>query len=52
MLVEKLILELKKIKKANPSLNLDLEDDIKLIFFSELDSYPKGVNDDFNRRLK
>jgi hypothetical protein len=33
LLVEKLILELKKIKKTNPSLNFDLEDDIKLIFF-------------------
>jgi hypothetical protein len=52
MLVEKLILELKKIKKANPSLNLDLEDDIKMIFFSEIDSYPKGVDENFNRRLK
>lgn len=52
MLVEKLILELKKIKKTNPSLNFDLEDDIKLIFFSELDSYPRGVNEDFNRKLK
>jgi hypothetical protein len=52
MLVEKLILELKKIKKTNPSLNLDLEDDIKMIFFSEIDSYPKGVDENFNRRLK
>ena len=52
LLVEKLILELKKIKKTNPSLNLDLEDDIKMIFFSELDSYPKGVDENFNRRLK
>ena len=51
-MVEKLILELKKIKKANPSLNLDLEDDIKMIFFSELDTYPKGVDENFNRRLK
>ena len=52
LLAEKLILELKKIKKANPSLNLDLEDDIKMIFFSELDAYPKGVDENFNRRLK
>jgi hypothetical protein len=52
LLVEKLILELKKIKKTNPSLNLDLEDDIKMIFFSELDSYPKGVDENFNRKLK
>jgi hypothetical protein len=52
LLVEKLILELKKIKQTNPSLNFELEDDIKLIFFSELDSYPRGVNEDFNHRLK
>lgn len=52
LLVEKLILELKKIKQTNPSLNLELEDDIKLIFFSELDSYPRAVGDDFNKKLK
>lgn len=51
-MVEKLILELKKIKQTNPSLNLELEDDIKLIFFSELDSYPRGVGEDFNKKLK
>ncbi len=34
LLVEKLIMELKKIKQVNPALNFDLEDDIKLIFFS------------------
>jgi hypothetical protein len=36
LLVEKLILELKNIKKSNPSLRFELEDDIKLIFFPEL----------------
>jgi hypothetical protein len=44
-LVEKLILELKKIKRANPSMNFELEDDIKLIFFPELESSTKSVGD-------
>lgn len=52
LLVEKLIIELKKIKKTNPSLNLDLEDDIKLIFFPELESASRSVGDDFNMKLK
>lgn len=52
LLVEKLILELKKIKKTNPSLNFDLEDDIKLIFFPELESASRSVGDDFNMKLK
>lgn len=52
MLVEKLILELKKIKRANPSMNFELEDDIKLIFFPELESSTKSVGDEFNLKLK
>ncbi len=52
LLVEKLILELKKIKKTNPSLNFDLEDDIKLIFFPQLESASRSVGDDFNMKLK
>lgn len=38
LLVEQLIVELKRIKRENPSLNVQLEDDVKLIFFTELDS--------------
>jgi len=34
LLVEKLILELKRIKRENPSVNLDLEDDVRLLFFT------------------
>lgn len=36
LLVEKLILELKRIKQENPQVNFHLEDDVKLIFFAEL----------------
>jgi hypothetical protein len=52
LLVEKLILEMKRLKKDNSSLNLQLEDDIKLIFFSELDSGSNLVGGDFNLKLK
>jgi len=34
LLVEKLIIEMKRLKKENPNLNLQLEDDVKLIFFT------------------
>ena len=37
LLVEKLIMEIKRIKKTHPNVNLDLEDDVRLIFFSELE---------------
>lgn len=36
LLVEKLITELKRIRKDNPNINLQLEDDVRLIFFEEL----------------
>ena len=36
LLVEKLILELKRIKTENPNLKLQLEEDVSLIFFNEL----------------
>lgn len=34
LLVEKLIIELKRLKQANPNLAIQLEDDVKLIFFT------------------
>ena len=36
LLVEKLVLELKRLKKENPSLRLNLEDDVQLVFLTEL----------------
>ena len=52
MLVEQLIMELKKVKKSNPNVQFDLDDDVKLIFFSELDSASRSVGDDFNMKIK
>ncbi len=52
MLVEKLILELKRIKKDNPNMSFNLEDDVKLIFFTELDSGSKAIGEDMNAKLK
>lgn len=36
VLIEKLILQIKNIKKSNPSLQLSLDDDVLLVFFTEL----------------
>ena len=36
VLIEKLILEIKRIKQTNPSLQLSLDDDVLLVFFTEL----------------
>jgi hypothetical protein len=52
LLVEKLIIELKRLKKDSPNLNLQLEDDVKLIFFTELDQGSNLVSGDFNGKLK
>lgn len=52
LLVEKLILELKKVKKSNPSIKLELDDDINLMFFAELEQSSRSVGDDFNMKLK
>jgi len=52
LLVEKLIIELKRLKRDNPNLGLQLEDDVKLIFFTELDQANNLVSTDFNARLK
>lgn len=52
LLVEKLIIELKRVKKENPNINLQLEDDIKLIFFTEIEQGSNLVSPDFNNKLK
>lgn len=52
MLVEQLIMELKNVKKANPNVQFNLDDDVKLIFFSELESSSRSVGDDFNMKMK
>ena len=52
LLVEQLIVELKRIKRDQPNVNLQLEDDVKLIFFTELDSGNRLVGEEFNAKLK
>ena len=52
LLVEKLIIELKRIRKENPNMSLQLEDDVNLIFFNELETNSNLVSADFNLKLK
>jgi hypothetical protein len=52
LLIEKLIVEMKRIQKANPNLNLQLEDDVRLIFFTDLEQGSNLVSGDFNAKLK
>lgn len=52
LLVEKLILELKRIRRDNPSLKLDLEDDVRLLFFTELDGPGNSVDAEFSSKLR
>lgn len=52
LLVEKLIIELKRLKRESPNLNLQLEDNVRLIFFTELEKESNLVSADFNLRLK
>ena len=53
LLVEKLVLELKRIKKENANVKLQLEEDVTLLFFSEL--YDRemsvGLSQDFQANL-
>lgn len=39
-------------KRDQPSINWQLEEDIKLIFFSELESSSNVISGDFNSKLK
>jgi hypothetical protein len=53
LLVEKLILEIKRIKKENPNVRLGLDDEIGLIFFTELyDKQNVNLSADFQANLK
>lgn len=54
-MVEKLITELRRIKKDNPNVKLGLDNDVGLLFFPELYNtlnIPIGGNADFNKSLK
>ena len=53
ILIEKLILEIKRVKQSNPSLQLSLDDDVLLVFFTELydqQNFNKSVT--FSQSLK
>lgn len=52
LLVEKLILELKRIKKDNPKINLQLEEDVRLLFFSELEGTGANLDTELSHKLK
>jgi len=53
LLVEKLVLEIKRIRKDNPNVNLKLDDDVLLVFFSELhDKQTFSISAEFNSNLK
>ena len=51
LLVEKLILELKRLKRENPTITYDLEDDVRLLFFTELDTGRVG-DGEFSLKLR
>ncbi len=51
LLVEKLIGEIKTIKQTNPSVKLNLDEDLQLIFFSEAFGGAK-LNEDLNAQLR
>lgn len=51
LLVEKLILELKRIKHDNPNIVYNLEDDVRLIFFAELDGAGQAMEGDMKNKL-
>ena len=55
LLVEKLIIEIKRIKKENPNIKFAFDEDVNSIFFSELyDNRPSGSNisGDFKANLQ
>lgn len=52
VLIEKLILEIKRIKKENSSLKLNLDDDVLLVFFTELYDQQFKSQASFSQSLK
>ena len=51
LLVEKLILELKRVKRENPGIVYNLEDDVRLIFFAELDGAGQAMEGDMKAKM-
>ena len=52
LLVEKLITELKRIKRENPRVTLGLEEDVRLIFFPELEGVNQPLEGELAGKLK
>ena len=53
LLIEKLILEIKRVKKENPNVKLNLDDDVALVFFAELyDKQTVNISADFQSNLQ
>lgn len=54
LLVEKLIIEIKRIRVENPKINIQLEDDVRLIFFNEFGGQTGSnlVNSNINDQLR
>jgi hypothetical protein len=53
LLIEKLVLELRRLRKENPGLRFNLDEDVQLIFFSELGSnLPGNLTEEVNAQLK
>jgi len=43
---------MKRLKRDNPNLTLALEDDVRLMFFSDLEGSTRPMEGDFNLKLK
>jgi hypothetical protein len=51
-LVEKLVVELKRVKKDNPNVSFNLDEDVSLIFFTEFYDKNLPVSGEFAKNLK
>lgn len=51
-MVEKLILEIKRIKKSNPNVQINLDEDVGLIFFTELFNQQNINAGEFSKNLQ
>jgi len=54
LLIEKLVMELRRLKKENPNLRFNLDEDVQLIFFSELGgaSLPNNLSEELASQLR
>lgn len=54
LLIEKLVMELRRLKKDNPNLRFNLDEDVQLIFFSELGgaTLPNNLSEELAAQLR